>query len=115
MKTGIDNLKKTTYSVMAVLLVANISLMEKANKAQTTELGFYGTSIGREWQAGTKYLSKADEIQLLRNTANKLQATQNELLEEIGRLESRVRAYESQTHLLTADQFQDSAQQSPER
>jgi len=100
-----DNLKKVTFVVMAILFFVNLSLMEKENWAQRTDLGFREARINQDWRAGTNFVSKADEIEFLRKTATKLQATQNDLLEEIDRLESRIRTFEAQGASPVDDRF----------
>jgi len=83
-----DNLKKAAFGVMAILFVINISTMANADKGHSVEL-----------------ISTTAEIQTLRMTASRLQATQKELLEEIGRLESRIHAFESQQDSIAPDQL----------
>lgn len=94
--TRTDNLKKVTFGVMAILFFVNLSLMEKANRTQTTEVSFHGAGIDRSRQSVTKPPAGATEAEFLRVTANRLQAAREELVAEIGRIESRIRALELQ-------------------
>lgn len=92
--TSTDNLKRVSFGVMAILFFINLSLMEKANREQTTEANFRSAAIDQGKQFGAPPLTGAEETEFLRMTANRLRATQEEIVAEIDRIELRIRAIE---------------------
>lgn len=93
-----DNLKKAAFGLMAILFVINISTMANADRGETAELN-----------------PMTNEIETLRMTASNLQATQSELLEEISRLQSKIRAIKIQQDSVAADQNLNSTLTNSER